>query len=450
VTTADGLRSSSLWHPFADMARVAGHEVIMARGEGVWLWDVSGRAYLDACAGLWHTNIGHGRPEIAAAVARQFELLETHHVFNDYANEPALALAERLAGLAPQAGSKLFFTSGGGDAIDSAAKLARLYWTRLGAPERRHIVNRHGGYHGTHGFGTSLAGIPANQEGFGPLIADVSGVPYDSPEALDQEILRVGPERVAAFVLEPVIASGGVLPPPPGYIEAVDEVCRRHGVLTIADCVVAGFGRLGCWYGVERFHFEPDLIVFAKGVTSGYLPLGGLVVAPRVAEPFYSVPGGLSFRHGPTYSGHAAACAAAMANLDILGGEGLLARSNALEGPLLEELAKLGDHPFVAETRGGVGLMAALDLRADLVERHPSLPMDALAAARAAGVLTRPLERGLGVAPPLVIDAAELPLIGVGLRRGLDALAELLEAGVPLPLEPDVLAGLHERVEALT
>jgi putrescine---pyruvate transaminase len=432
------------------MARVAGREVVMVRGKGVWVWDASGRAYLDACAGLWHTNIGHGRPEIAAAVARQFELLETHHVFNDYANEPALALAERLAELAPQTGSKLFFTSGGGDAIDSAAKLARLYWTRMGAPERRHIISRHGGYHGTHGFGTSLAGIPANQEGFGPLIADVSAVPYDSPQALDDEIMRVGSDRVAAFLVEPVVASGGVLPPPPGYMQAIDEVCRRHGVLTIADCVVAGFGRLGGWYGVERFGFEPDLIAFAKGVTSGYLPLGGIVAGPRVAEPFYSVPGGLPFRHGPTYSGHAVACAAALANLDILEGERLLARSLELEGPLLQELAKLGDHPLVAETRGGVGLMAAFDLPADLVERHPSLPMDALAVARAAGVLTRPLERGLGVAPPLVVEAAELPLIGEGLRRGLDALAELLEMGVPLPLEPEVLGELHDRVEAAT
>lgn len=444
-----GVQPSSLWHPFADMARVAERQVVMVRGEGVWLWDSDGRRYLDACAGLWHTNIGHGRPEVAAAVAAQLGRLQTHHLFGDYANEPALELAERLSGLAPQAGSKVFFVSGGGDAIDSAAKLARLYWARIGAPERIHIVTRHGGYHGTHGFGTSLAGIPSNREGFGPLIADVSSVPHDSSEALDAEIGRIGPRQVAAFLIEPVIASGGVLLPPPGYIKAISDVCHSHGVLVIADCVVAGFGRLGGWYGVERFGFKPDLIAFAKGVTSGYLPLGGLVIAPRVAEPFYSSAGGLSFRHGPTYSGHATACAAALANLDVLEQDGLLARSHELEGPLMDELEELRDHSLVADVRGGVGLLGAFDFRSDLLERHPTLPADGLAVARAAGVLTRPLERGLAVAPPLVIDRPGLALIRAGLRRALDTLEELLDEAATFPLDSHALDQLHARVEAV-
>jgi putrescine aminotransferase len=450
VTDADGRRPSSLWHPFADMARVAQREVVMVRGEGVWLWDREGRRYLDACAGLWYANVGHGRPEIAAAVAAQLEQLETHHVFNDYANEPALALAERLAGLAPQPGSKVFFASGGGDAIDTAAKLARLYWTRLGAPGRRHIVSRSGGYHGTHAFGTSLAGMASTREGFGPLVEEVSSVPYDSAEALDDEIRRLGSDRVAAFLIEPVIASGGLLPPPPGYVEAVAEVCRVHGVLTIADCVVAGFGRLGGWFGVERFGFEPDLIAFAKGVTSGYLPLGGLVVSPRVAEPFYTRPDELPFRHGPTYSGHAAVCAAGLANLDLLERERLLERSRELEDPLLDLLAGLAGHPLVDGFRGGVGFLAAFDLRTDLIERHPTLVMDALAVARAAGILTRPLDCGLAVAPPLVIGDDELVLVGRGLRHALDTLAELLDEGASFPLEPEALDALDARVETVS
>jgi putrescine aminotransferase len=409
------------------MAVVSGRQVVMTRGEGVWVWDRNGRRYLDASAGLWHTNVGHGRSEIRDAVAAQLGRLETHHVFGDYANEPALELAERLAALAPDPDSRIFLLSGGGDAIDTAAKLARLHWSRLGSPERVHILTRASGYHGTHGFGTSLAGIPANQAGYGPLIPDISSVQHDSIEALEHEIARVGPGRVAAFLFEPVIASGGLLPPEPGYLEAAQELCRSHGILTIADAVVCGFGRLGDWYGVERFGLTPDLIAFAKGVTSGYLPLGGVVVAPTVADAFFDHPGEPPFRHGPTYSGHATVCAAAIANLKILEEERLLERSLALEAPLFDELRKLADHPLVEDVRGGVGFLAGFDLSASLVDEHPGLSMDALAIARGIGILTRPLDRGLAVAPPLIADRTHIGLIGDGLRLTLDALGKLLE-----------------------
>ena len=210
---------TALWHPFADMARVAGREVVMVRGEGVWLWDRDGRRYLDACAGLWYANVGHGRREIAEAIQAQLHRLETHHCFNDYANEPALELAERLAQLAPHDGSKVFFTSGGGDAIETAAKLARLYWAKLGKPRRRHIVSREGGYHGTNAYGTSLTGIPANREGFGPLVEEVSTVAWDAPEALERELARVGPSRVAAFVVEHQLHEE----PDAGVVDLLDE-----------------------------------------------------------------------------------------------------------------------------------------------------------------------------------------------------------------------------------
>jgi putrescine---pyruvate transaminase len=437
--------ASALWHPFADMATLE-RPVVMERAEGVWVWDERGRRYLDGSAGLWYANVGHGRAEIARAVAAQLAWIETHHVFNDYATRPAIALAERLSALAPTPGSKVFLVSGGGDAIDTAAKLARLHWAARGEPRRVHIVSRGGGYHGTHGFGTSLAGIPSNQEGYGPLVADVGAIPYDSVDALAAEIAGRGPERIAAFLFEPVIASGGVLAPPDGYLEGVAALCREHGILLIADAVVCGFGRLGTWFGVERWGIEPDLIAFAKGVTSGYLPLGGVIAAPTVADAFWR-PGGPSFRHGPTYSGHATCCAAALANLDIIEREELLARSRELEQPLRGELEQLGDHPLVESVRAGVGLLGAFDLPAAVLARHPDAVLSALLLARASGVLTRPLERGLAVSPPLTIAREELALIGDCLRRGLDALGELLDEAQPSPLGPAAVAAFAERRE---
>ncbi len=276
---------SALWHPFADMAAVAGNEVVLERGEGVFVWDTAGNRYLDGAASLWYANVGHGRREIRDAIVRQLDRLETFHVFGDLANPPALELADRLSELAPTPDSKVFLTSGGGDSIETAAKLARLHHRVRGEESRRWLISRKGGYHGTHGIGTSILGL-AGREEFGTLVDETVRVQWDSVDALAGEIERLGAENVAAFVYEPVIGSGGVLVPPSGYVEAVEDLCRRNGVLTIADAVIGGFGRLGTWFAVERFGVEPDLIVFAKGVTSGYLPLGGVVVSPRVAQVF--------------------------------------------------------------------------------------------------------------------------------------------------------------------
>ena len=237
----------------------------------------------------------------------------------------ASELAERLAGLAPLPGSKVLLTSGGGESIESAVKLARLFHAVRGEPGRHHVISRSHGYHGTHGIGTSILGMPY-REGFGPLLEDTSQVEWDSAIALEEEIHRVGAERVAAFVFEPVIGAGGVRVPPPGYLDEAVAVCRRHGVLVIADCVIAGFGRLGGWLGVERFHLHPDLIAFAKGVTSGYLPLGGVIVAPEIAAPFWEEPGRCS-RTAPPTPGIATCCAAALANLDILARDDLVHRA---------------------------------------------------------------------------------------------------------------------------
>jgi putrescine---pyruvate transaminase len=300
---------SALWHPFGDMAAVPGHEVVIARGDGVWVWDECGNRYLDGSASLWYCNVGHGRREIIDAIRAQLDTLEAYHVFGDYATRPALELADRLAELAPSRGSKVFLTSGGADSVEAAAKLARLHHTSRGEPGRRHLISREHGYHGTHGIATSILGMPY-RNGFEPLVQETSRVDHDSVEALEAEILRLGPETIAAMVFEPVIGAGGVRPPAPGYLEGVQELCNAHGILTIADAVICGFGRLGTWFGVERYGLQPDLIVFAKGVTSGYLPLGGVIVAPSVADRFWA-PGGPVFLHGPTYAGHATCCAAA-------------------------------------------------------------------------------------------------------------------------------------------
>jgi adenosylmethionine-8-amino-7-oxononanoate aminotransferase len=417
-------KDTSLWHPFADMASVRGNELVISRGEGVWLWDDAGNRYLDGSASLWYANVGHGRAEIADAAAEQLRTLEAWSIFGDAATPPALELAERIASLSSLEGAKVFFTSGGGDAIDTAAKLVRLYWQVLGQPERLHIVSRTAAYHGTMAFGTSLGGIEANRVGYGPLVPSTSQVQWDSPDALRDEIERLGPERVAAFVAEPVIGAGGVLPPPEGYIEAVAEICRDAGVLFVCDSVICGFGRLGTWLGFERFGVEPDLVTFAKGVTSGYLPLGGVVVSGQVAEPFWSEPGRVMVRHGQTYSGHAAVCAAGLANIAILEREGLIPRGRQLEGELLSTLAPLADHRLVGEVRGGTGLLTGIAFEPDALAADPALPAKAYVAIRSQGVILRALGQSLAVSPPLTISSEEIQLIHDAVRAGLDVLVD--------------------------
>jgi adenosylmethionine-8-amino-7-oxononanoate aminotransferase len=418
----DAPRDTRLWHPFAAMGAVRRKEFVLSRADDVWVWDADGKRYLDATASLWYSNVGHGRTEIVEAVAAQLRRLDAYSVFGDYANEPALELAERLAALAPVDDPRVFLLSGGGDGIDTAAKLARRYWHELGRDERVHLISREAGYHGTHGFGTALAGIPANRIGHGELLSSTSAVPYDSVEALESEIASLGADRVAAFFVEPVIGAGGVYPPPAGYMEGVAEVCRRTGVLLVVDAVICGFGRLGTWYGIERWDVRPDMIVFAKGVTSGYQPLGGVVASGRVAEPFWARPDAPAFRHGPTYAGHPAACAAALANLDLLERDDLVARGRELEDELLDALDPLASHELVGEVRGGMGLMAAVELDEELLASRPTAVAEAAATCRAHGVLVRPLLSSLAVSPPLTATPEHFEAITAALSEALDAL----------------------------
>jgi putrescine aminotransferase len=415
--------ASAYWHPFADMASVPGHELVIARGEGAYLWDGAGNRYLDGSASLWHAHIGHGRADMAAAIAKQLGTLEAFQTFGDVANPPALELVERLVELSPMHDPKVFLCLGGGDAIDTAAKLARQYWAAVGRPERMHLISRTFAYHGTHGFGTSLVGMESMRQGMGPLLGSVSHVDHQSPEALEAEIERLGPGNVAAFFCEPVIGAGGVRPAPEGYIEAVGAICRRHGVLLVIDSVICAFGRVGTWFGYERWNVEPDMVVLAKGITSGYLPLGAVLVGGAVAEPFWSTPGGPMFRHGATYAGHPTCCAAALANLGILEREGLVTRGQELEGELMSALAPLRGHAACGEIRGGLGLAAAVDLTPELLQSVPGAMGIYSRATRAAGVLLRPQATGVAIGPPLIVERAHLDEIAAAVRACLDAVA---------------------------
>jgi putrescine aminotransferase len=399
------------------MGAVRQHELVLERGEDVWVWDEDGTRYLDATASLWYSNVGHGRPEIAAAVAEQFRKLEAYSAFGDFVSPTARELASTLADLAP-IDARIFLTTGGGESIDAAAKLARRYWSAIGQSDRTLFISRTAGYHGTNGFGTALAGIPANREGFGPQVETVQ-VPHDSLEAMEAAIEAAGAERVAAVFAEPVIGAGGVYPPLPGYLEGLSELCKRTGVLFVADSVICGFGRLGTWFGVERFGLQPDMITFAKGVTSGYLPLGGVVVCERLADPFWQAPGGPMLRQGATYAAHSACCAAALANIELLGRDGLLNRGQEMEGVLHDALKPLADSGKVSEVRGGVGTMAAVELSDDLIAAHPGAVNELVMAARAQGVLVRGLGRGVAVSPPLTATAEHFGLIHDALAHGL-------------------------------
>lgn len=425
------MTTNPLWHPFSDMGAVDGHRFVLERGEGPWVWDTGGRRYLDGTASLWYANLGHGVPEVAEAVARQLRTLDAYSTFGDYANPPALALAERLAALAEPsmgAGVKVFLGAGGGDAVDTAAKIARAHFALTGQPGRTHLISRRHGYHGTHGFGTSIAGIAANATGWGELVPETSVVPHDDASALEAEIERVGPERVAAFFCEPVIGAGGVRLPPAGYLEEVAAICRRHGVLFVADCVINAFGRLGTWLGIDRWpDARADMVTVAKGITSGMLPVGALLVRGEIAAPFFTgEPGAPMLRHGATYAGHPTCCAAALATLDVYERERIIPRGRELEGALAGVLGAHAGHGLVAEVRAGIGLLGAVELTPEVLAERPDAAMRMQLACREEGVIVRPVGTGVAVSPPLIVGEDELRLIGEAIAAGLRALESVV------------------------
>jgi adenosylmethionine-8-amino-7-oxononanoate aminotransferase len=416
--------SSKFWHGFADMHVVANAEVVIRSADGVWLQDTAGRRYLDATAALWYCNAGYGRREIADAVATQLVRLPGYNAFGAYAPEPAIELSERLASLAPIADAVVFLGSGGSDAVDTAAKLARRYWDVMGRPEKRIVVSREFGYHGMHGWGTSLVGIAPMKTGYGgSFIDEVINVGTMDTETVGA-LFADRADEIAAFIGEPVVGAGGVIPPEPHYWPEISRLCREHDVLLIADEVITGFGRTGHLWATTRYGIEPDMVTFAKGVSSGYVPLGGVLVGRRVRAPFWDEPvPGAVFRHGYTYSGHAGAAAAAMANLDILEREGLVARVAQLEPVLDRAVRSLETAPLVGEVRT-VGLTAAVALQPSVLAADPSTPERVVVAALDHGVATRVLRgHALQISPPFVITEAEIQTMVDGLGAALTDVA---------------------------
>jgi putrescine aminotransferase len=414
--------TTRLWHGFSNMAEVSKREFVLKRGRGVWVWDIDGNRYLDATASLWYCFVGYGRSELVRAASDQMSELSAYSTFGDFANEPALQLAERLSNLSPIPEAAVFFTSGGSESVDTAAKLARRYWLAVGKPEKQLLVTREGSYHGMAGYGTSLAGIAPNAEGYGELVPGVIRIAPDDPGALEQ-LIKNYPNQIAAFFGEPVRGAGGVYAPVGNYWQDVQSICRKHDILIVSDEVVTGFGRLGHWFGCSRFGLEPDMITLAKGVTSGYLPLGAVLCGKRVQDPFWQGKASI-FRHGYTYSGHATCCAVGLANLDLIETENLVARSKALEPVLKSELERLRENPMVEEIRC-VGLTAAIQVSSSLRMSVPNLVDKVVSMARRKGVLTRSLMgHSLHISPPLIISSAEIQTMVSAFGEALSAVNE--------------------------
>lgn len=411
---------AALWQPAAQMATVPGDRLTIVAGEGANVQTDDGRWLLDATAGLWHANIGHGRARLADAAAAQMRRLETYHTFGRITNDQALALADRVAAYGAIEDAKVFWVSGGSDAIDTAAKLTRRYWQLQGQANKRIIISREGGYHGLHAYGTSLAGLAFNREGYGSesLIPETARVPANDADALEAQIRTLGPDRVAAVFAEPVIGTGGVIPPAEDYLARLEAICREHDVLLVLDEVITGFGRTGEMFATQLFGLQPDMITMAKGITSGYAPLGGVLIAPRVWRPFFEDAEAPIFRHGVTYSGHATACAVAQANLDVIEEEDLVARVASLTPQLAQAVAPLADHPLVEEVRAGVGLLAGVQLNADV--NGDAVTRGCLED----GILLRVItDNTLQISPPFVVDADDLRRIAAAIAGALDALA---------------------------
>jgi adenosylmethionine-8-amino-7-oxononanoate aminotransferase len=375
-----------LWLHFTRMSSYATADVpVIVRGEGNYVFDQNGKRYLDGLAGLFVSQIGHGRTEVAEAGARQAAQLAYFPLWS-YAHPQAIELAERLASKSPGDLNRVFFTSSGSEAVESAWKLAKQYFKTIGQPGRYKVLSRSIAYHGTSMGALAITGLPGIKEPFEPLPAGGVRVPntnfYRAPEfvaddeaafglwaadEIERAIEREGEESVAAVFVEPVQNSGGCFPPPPGYFERVREICDRHGVLLVSDEVICAFGRLGHYFGSERYGYQPDIITFAKGVTSGYAPLGGMMVSDRLMEPFNS--GQSTFLHGVTFAGHPVSCAVAMANLDVFEKEDLLGNVRANENAFRTTLEKLHDLPIVGNVRGA-GYFYGIELVKDKATRE--------------------------------------------------------------------------------
>lgn len=432
--------ADNVWLHFFQMGQLSNPNVqptILVRGEGSRVYDQDGRGYIDALAGLFCVNAGYGRKEIADAVAAQLTAMPFAAPFS-FPSLPLITLAKKLAELSPMGPlTRTFFTSGGSEAVESALKMAKAYQRRLGFAERHKIIARRVAYHGTTMGALSVNGCTSLRNGFGPLVPGARHAPMPHryrcrdcalasactlrcADEFEQIIEFEGADTIAAIIVEPVQNSGGAIVPPPGYLERVRQICTHHGIVMIADEVICGFGRVGDWFGSSSLGVVPDLMTVAKGITSGYAPLGGVMASPHIADVFLGAEGD-KFMHGLTFGGHPASCAAALANIDILEREQLPARAAMMGDYMMRELrAAVGDHPNVGDIRGR-GLFMAIELVHDRISQRPLEEPDLMGwlsdQFRRRGLICRAddrLDPVIQLAPPLNIsedDAHEVVAI---------------------------------------
>ena len=443
------LDSSHYLHPFTDFKELAtkGSRII-TRADGPWIYDSEGREILDGMSGLWCVSLGYGQQRIAEAVYQQLQELPYYNSFFQCAHPPAIELATRLSEVAPAHINNVFFTGSGSEANDTQLRIVRRYWDLCKRPSKRFVISRKNGYHGSTIAGASLGGMGFMHKQFETL-SYVSHVdqPYwfgeggdmDQEEfglqvarSLEERIRELGADNVAAFIAEPVQGAGGVIVPPESYWPEVSRICAEHDILLIADEVICGFGRLGEWFGAQYYGVEPDLISFAKAVTNGYQPLGGVLVGDRVAEVIKADGG--EFAHGYTYSGHPAACAAALATLDILQEQDIVRQVREDKAPYLQQRwCELADHPLVGEARG-VGFVGALELVADKQTRA-RFDNDGSTGALCrnlsveSGLVMRAVGDTMIIAPPLTLTTEQIDQLVERAREALDKTQAALGRG---------------------
>jgi putrescine---pyruvate transaminase len=440
-------------HPFTDFKSLSAKgSRIMVRADNIYLWDSEGNKIFDAMSGLWCVNVGYGRTELIDAATRQLKELPFYNSFFQTATKPAIELAELLAQVSPPQFQHVFFSGSGSEGNDTIVRMVRRYWDVLGQPQRKVIISRKNAYHGSTMAGASLGGMSGMHEQGGLPIPDIVHIeqPFwfqlgrnpDSPaktaEAerasrdafglkaaswLEEKILAMGADRIAAFIGEPVQGAGGVIVPPDTYWPEIQRICDKYGILLVSDEVICGFGRTGHWFGCERMGFRPDLMTFAKGVTSGYIPLGGVMVGDRIADVLIEKGG--DFNHGYTYSGHPVACAVAIANIRLIQSEHLVEKVRDETGPLLaKHFAALADHPLVGETQT-CGLMGAVQLVKDkatgqLFDEALEVGMVCRGHCFGTNLIMRAVGDRMIIAPPLVTTRAQIDELAQRIRQCLD------------------------------
>ncbi len=450
TSTSRTLRSTADWqradaahflHPFTDFQSLArkGSRII-TRADNIYLWDSEGHKILDAMSGLWCVNVGYGQQALIDAATRQLRELPFYNAFFQTATPPPIELAELLCDVTPPQFNHVFFTGSGSEGNDTVVRMVRRYWDVLGQPQRQVIISRKNAYHGSTMAGASLGGMAAMHAQGGLPIPGIVHIeqPYwyelgrsmsrddfgqVAARWLETKIQEVGPDKVAAFIGEPVQGAGGVIIPPETYWPEIQRICDQYGILLVSDEVICGFGRTGHWFGCERFGYRPDLMTFAKGVTSGYIPLGGVMVGDRVAKVMIEQGG--EFEHGYTYSGHPTACAVGVANIRLIRELGLVQQVRDTTGPYLAKLFEtLKDHPLVGDAET-CGLMGALLLVKNKATGEPfpdevSIGMVCRGHCFGNGLIMRAVGNRMIIAPPLVMTTAQIDEMGVLIRRCLD------------------------------